>query len=197
MMLFRLVTGWASALWRGCAILAAQGTGQWDQPAGALADQIAGVAGPGPVTLSVRNLSSIADSEVPAIRAILEKDLKNHGISIANGDTPNTVRLTLSQNDRERLWVAEIVEGNETRVVMVSADLGRSESRAAADYLTLRRERLPILKEPGAGVLQDKPILGALEHGSSILVLRSYGIESTARIHRRFGEISTPMGLWC
>ena len=44
---------------------------------------------------------------LPTIRALLEKDLKAHGITTASGESANTIRITLSQNDRERLWVAE------------------------------------------------------------------------------------------
>jgi hypothetical protein len=177
MRLFRRVTGWASALLMASALLAAPGPGDWDQPAAALAEQIAGVVGPGQISLSIRNVSSIADSSIPVIRTLIERDLKAHGIAVASGDSATAVRVTLSQNDRERLWVAEIAQGNETRVIMVPFDLGPAQTRAIADYMTLRRERLPILMLSKAGVLPEDPVLGALEHNSSFLILRSYGLE--------------------
>ena len=180
MKLFRQVTGWVSALLMGCTLLTAQAAGPWDQPAGALADQIAGVLGPGQATLTVRNLSSIADSDVPFIRALLEKDLKAHSVVIANAESANTIRITLSQNDRERLWVGEIIQGSETRVVMVSAGSRGTQTSVPADYMTLRRERLPILTESNSGWLPEDPILGALENQDSFLILRSYGIEILA-----------------
>src|SRR4051794_1495053 len=138
MKLFRLVTGWVSALMTATVLLAATGPGEWAEPAGALAEQIASAVGPGQATLTVRNVSSISPSELPAIRALLEKELKGRGVAVASGDSANTIRITLSQNDRERLWVAEIVQGSQTRVVMVSADPGVSQSTAASDYMTLR-----------------------------------------------------------
>ncbi len=179
MKLFR-VTGWACALLMGCALLTAQTAIQWNQPATALADQIAAVLGPGQATLTIRNLTSIADSDVPLIRALIEKDLKAHGVVIASGDSANTIRITLSQNDRERLWVGEIIQGNEARVVMVPAGSGGALISAVADYMTLRRERLPILTESGSGRLPEDPVLGALENQDSFLILRSYGIEILA-----------------
>ncbi len=41
---------------------------QWEQPAAALADQIADLLGPGQAHLTIRNLSSIPADEIPAIR---------------------------------------------------------------------------------------------------------------------------------
>jgi hypothetical protein len=158
-------------------LLATPAPGDWDQPASSLSDQIAAIIGPGQATLSVRNLSSIADSNIPAIRALFEKDLKAHGVTIANGESANSVRLTLSQNDRERLWVAEIAQGNETRVVMVSAGSGPPLASAVADYMTLRRERLPILQKSRSEASIDDPILAAFDSGSTLIVLRPDGIE--------------------
>lgn len=172
MKLFRRVTGWASALLMGCSLLAAQSADQWDQPAAALAEQIAGVVGPGQVWLSIRNLSSIADSSVPLIRSLIEKDLRAHGIAIASSDSATAVRVTLSQNDRQRLWVAEIAQGNETRVVMAEAGPGVAHTGAHTDYLTLRREHLPIMLNALPGVLSDVPVLAALETNSTMVLLR-------------------------
>jgi hypothetical protein len=175
MKLFRLVTGWASALLMTSALLAAPG--EWDQPASTLADQIAAILGPGQATLSIRNLSSIADSSIPAIRALLEKDLMAHGVAIASGDSANAVRITLSQNDRERLWVAEVAEGNQTRVAMVTAGADGAQTGAVADYMTLRRERLPIILNSVAGEVPDIPVLSALEVNSSMVTLRPEQLE--------------------
>src|SRR5581483_3600384 len=153
MKLFRRVTGWASALLfalilpgpgtRACR--AASTPADWMQPAAALADQVASILGPGQATLNFRNLSSIANADLPAIRALLEKDLKARGVLIAATESANSIRITLSQNDRERLWVAEITEGNESRVVMVPAGPNSPQTQAIADYMTLRSERLPLL----------------------------------------------------
>src|SRR6266568_1670335 len=177
MKLFRLVTGWASALMTACALLAAPAPGEWDQPAAGLAEQIAAIIGPGQATLSIGNLSSIANSSVPAIRTLLEKDLKAHGVTVASGDSANIVRITLSQNDRGWLWVAEIAQGNETRVAMVTAGADDAQAGAVADYMTLRRERLPIMLNPVAGAAVDIPVLSAIEIHSAMITLRPDELE--------------------
>jgi hypothetical protein len=190
MRLFRRVTGWASALLMALVVLGGPGSGfgtwecwaasspaEWDQPAGRLAEQIAGIVGPGQATLSVRNLSSIPDAQVAAIRASIEKNLKSHGVTIASGESANTVRVTLSQNDRERLWVAEIIQGNETRVVMAEAGPGAAHTGALTDYLTLRREHLPVMLNTLPGVVSDTPVLSALETNSTMVLLRPEGLE--------------------
>jgi len=177
MNLFRLVTGWVGALLMTCSLLAAQAPGQWDQPASALAEQIAGVVGPGQATLTLRNLSSVPDSELPAIRALLEKNLKARGVVVASTESSNTIRITLSENNRERLWLAEIAEGNEMRVAMVEAGLRGVLTSSVADYMTLRRERIPIMLNPLPGIVSDTPVLAALETSSTMVLLRPEEIE--------------------
>src|SRR5205814_7970622 len=106
------------------------------------------------------------------------KDLKAHGITMASGESANSLRITLSQTDRERLWVAEVIQGNETRVIIVPAGSGPAQNSAAADYMTLRTERLPILHS-----LSDDPAIAAFETGSSLVILRPEAIDLLA-----FGE---------
>lgn len=184
MKLFRLVTGWASALLIAAMLpgapglptlswqcMAATSPVDWEQPASALAEQIAAILGPGQATFTIRNASSIVDADLPIIRALFEKDLKAHGITIAPGESANAIRVTLSQNDRERLWVAEIAEGNETRVAMVPAGPGAAPSSGIADYMTLRREKLPILKS-ASGAISREPILASFETTNTLVVLR-------------------------
>ena len=92
--------------------IAAAAPSQWDQPSASLAEEIAGILGPGQAHLTIRNLSTIPNDEIPAIRRLLEQDLKVHGVTTSEAESANLLRVTLSENLRERLWVAEIVEGN-------------------------------------------------------------------------------------
>ena len=127
----------------------AQAPGPWSQPASALAAQIAGILGPGQANLSIRNLSGISPAEIPAIRALLEQDLKAVGIQASGAESANSIRVTLSENLRERLWVAEVVQGNETRVAMVQIDPGTSSAAAEARTgLVLRKQILLETKQP-------------------------------------------------
>ena len=43
----------------------------WEQPAASLAEEIAGILGPGQAHLTIRNLSTISNGEIPAIRRLL------------------------------------------------------------------------------------------------------------------------------
>jgi hypothetical protein len=74
----------------------------WEQPAAALAEEIAGILGPGQARLTIRNLSTIPSDEIPAIRLLLEQDLKGHGVLASGVESANTIRVTLSENLRER-----------------------------------------------------------------------------------------------
>ena len=56
----------------------------WMAPATELARQIAALTGPGAISLSVRNDSSIAASEVPVIRQRLQVALNALGVTIRN-----------------------------------------------------------------------------------------------------------------
>jgi hypothetical protein len=141
---------------------AAAAPGQWEQPAAQLAEQIAGVLGPGQAHLTIRNLSTISTDEIPTIRRLLEQDLKARGVTTSDAETANLLRVTLSENVRERLWVAEIVEGNETRVAMVHVDQVAAPSRQSATGLMLRK--LAILTT-------SAPVLAALETQDSLIVI--------------------------
>jgi hypothetical protein len=133
----------------GLLIASASGAaGPWDQPAAALADQIAAILGPGQARLVIRNVSTVSTDEIPAIRRLLEQDLKAHGVLASGAESANTIRVTLSENVRERLWVAEVIEGNETRVAMVHLDRGTAQASAPSAGISLRRQALLTTSEP-------------------------------------------------
>jgi hypothetical protein len=120
---------------------AAQAT-QWDRPAAQIAHAIADVLGPAPAHLSVENLSSIPKDAVPAIRRMVEDDLKIEGVNLKNSESGNAIHLTLSENAHGGLWVAEVLTANETRVVMVPADLAPPPGPAIKQKVLLHREVL-------------------------------------------------------
>src|SRR5271155_3376776 len=112
-------------LWGLLACVAwGQAVDSWTAPATELARQIAALTGPGSISLSVRNDSSIAASDVPVIRQRLQVALGALGVTIRNqtaADATTTVQVTLSQTAQQGLWVAEVQQGPETRVAMVTA----------------------------------------------------------------------------
>jgi len=60
---------------------------------------------------------------------------------------------------------------------MVSAGSGPPPASAVADYMTLRRERLPIQDKSRSDGSIDTPILAAFDSGNTLIALRPGGIE--------------------
>lgn len=161
----------------GLAGLAAPPPSKWERPVSRLADQVAAILGPGQVRLIIRNLSSIPTDEIPQIRLLLEEDLKAHGVLTSGAESANAIRVTLSEDIRERLWVAEVIEGNETRVVMVGIQHSQDSVLASSATMQLRKERflgpyeldrLPCVSTPDG----KPPLIAVAERPHGILVLK-------------------------
>jgi hypothetical protein len=146
----------------GLAASAAPAPSPWEQPAASLAEQVAGILGPGQAHLTLRNLSTVPNGEIPAIRRLLEQDLKAHGVLASGAESANAIRVTLSENLRERLWVAEVIEGNETRVAMVRVGPGAQQQAQAAGGLMLRKQTVLTINEE---------VLAALETADGLVVV--------------------------
>lgn len=140
----------------------AQTASEWAQPAASLAEQVAGILGPGQARLSIRNLSTIPSDALPAIRKLIERDLKAHGVTVAEEESANAIRVTLSENVRERLWVAEIVEGNVTEVAMVEVAANAQKHATTVGGVTLRLQTI---------LASHEPVLSALETANGLIVL--------------------------
>lgn len=134
----------------------------WDQPAADLAHQVAALAGPGPARLIIHNNSSIENGEIPGIRLLLERDLRGSGVQAGSNESATTIRVTLSQSVQGGLWVAEVIEGTESRVAMVPVLLGEAVLPAASSLMTLRRSLL---------ITEPEPILDAAVIGDRLIVL--------------------------
>jgi hypothetical protein len=139
----------------------------WDQPAAALVGQIADILGPGQARLTVRNLSTIPDGAIPAIRRLLELDLKERGVTVSGAESANSIRITLSESAENRIWVAEVAEGDEAQVAMVSLKPERPQQAPAAGALLLRSELV---------ITERAPVLAALEISNSLVVLEPQAI---------------------
>jgi hypothetical protein len=121
----------------------------WDSPADELAKQIAATAGPGPAKLSIKNRSSIPADQVPAIRRALERDLQSYGVTASSSaEVPTVIRVTLSQNLQHELWIAEVQEGTEVKVVMVSTDLPANATPSSSAGVTIRKAFLLAAETP-------------------------------------------------
>ena len=146
----------------GLAASAAQAPGPWDQSAAALAEQIAGILGPGEARLSIRNLSSVPAEDLPVIRKLLEADLKGRGVTVSESDSANSVRVTLSESARERMWVSEVAQGTETRVAMIDVGPIQSAKALTTGGLTLRKQAILSTREPLLAVMDTASGLIAL-----------------------------------
>jgi len=162
MKLFQLAAILACTL-TALAAAAQSAPGPWDSPASALADQIANLMGPGQARLAVRNQSTLPIDQIPAIRKILEQALKSRGILASGAESATTIRLTLSENLRQRLWVAEVIEGSQTRVAIVSVDPGAAPRPQTQTGLTLRSQTLFTTPDPVLAALFTPAGLIAVE----------------------------------
>jgi hypothetical protein len=171
----------SSLLWRAacCFALIVMGVGMslasdWRTSEEQLARKIAAATGPGAVALDVANKSSLSRAEADEIRRGLTSELATLGVRLVNADqAAATVRVTLSENLREYVWVAEIHQGNnENSVAMVTsprAGLVAVEHPAIA--LTLRKA---LLWTDENRILDVAQINGSPQH---MIVLEAESVE--------------------
>lgn len=146
----------------GIAARSAQTPSPWQQPAAALAGKIADLLGPGQVHLTLQNLSSVPADDLPKIQKLLSEDLRTHGVSEGGANSANSVRVTLSESATERLWIAEVIEGDDSQVAMVDAGPVRPPQRQTLGALVLRR--VPVISSRA-------PVLALLYTPNGLVVL--------------------------
>lgn len=108
---------------------------QWAEPIGQLAREIAAINGPGTVTLTAQNMSSLTADNIPLIKRDLQNELRAAGVRVVAANAAADIKLTLSENAQGYLWVAEVRQGSETRVAMVTAT--RSQNAATLQTSSL------------------------------------------------------------
>jgi hypothetical protein len=127
----------------------------WQEPVRDLAKKIVAITGPRQTfALTVRNISSLSDSEVTAVRAALDVELRAAGLRLAaKSDAAPELRITLSENLQGLLWVAEIPRDSSREVAMISVP------RPAARAIPRKTEEFVMEKK----LLweQDEPIVAA------------------------------------
>ncbi len=116
----------------------------WNDPAQQLAQRISAVTGPGAVSLDLNNRSSLSSSEADQVRRVLITSLETRGVRIV--DAPQaaaSIHVTLSENQQNYLWVAQVRQGTaEEKVVMVA--LPDLRPRAAKSSATVTVHRTPL-----------------------------------------------------
>ena len=125
----------------------------WHDPVSQLAAKITAATGPGVVALEISNRSSISSAEAEEINRQLTASLATSGIRIWQPDqAAANIKLTLSENLQEYVWVAEIQAGaSDSKVLLVSTP--RTNFTAAAPNAP------PITIRPTPLVSQTDPIL--------------------------------------
>lgn len=132
---------------------------QVDAPTTDFAKRIFAVTGSAsPVTLTFRNASSLDPDQVRVIRTAIETQLRAMGVRFVDNSPQSTlVRVTLSENTRGWLWIAEVTQGASQKIVMLSVP-GSERDSARRGSMSLREELL---------LSSDDPILDVLHVNSA------------------------------
>lgn len=134
----------------------------WHQLTDQLVPKITAVTGPGVVALEIENRSSISPADVEQIRSELKSALSAAGIKIWQPEQASaTIRVTLSENLQNYVWVAEIQQAAEERSLLIvsaprpASGVGGQNARP----LTLQVTRLISRPEPilDVAVIEGSP----------------------------------------
>jgi hypothetical protein len=140
----------------------------WSAPERELADKIAAATGPGAVSLSLANRSSLAQGEVDAITSALRTQLSVAGLRLVSADqAAASVQVTLSENVQSYIWIAQIQQGNNSPVlVMVRVGRAGPAAPAAREAAPVAIAKLPLWS-------QDERILdvGVIDSPARLIVL--------------------------
>jgi hypothetical protein len=155
----------------------------WQQPASDLASQIASILGHGTARLMIHNLSSLPVDEIPAIRKLLEQDLRASGVAASGAANDTIIRVTLSESARDRTWVAEVIQGDNTQVAVVDVPQGPPLPSNPRAEMILRRVSLYESKEPFIGGFEfDNEMVLLTPHAVKHEVLADEGWEEQHNI---------------
>lgn len=164
----------------GIAAISAQSADRWQQHAAELAGKIADLIGPGQAHLTLQNLSSIPGSDLHSIQKLLTDDLRAHGVSEGGANSATAVRVTLSESATERLWIAEVIEGDDAQVAMVDAGPLMPPQTQISGALTLRR--VPLLSSAA-------PVLASLQTPNGLVVLEPDQIAIYTHTNAGWGKL--------
>jgi len=114
----------------------------WQAPTSQLAQRIAGITGPGTVTVTLANRSSVSPADVEDVRRKLFSELAAYGVQASAAEqAASNVQVSLSENLRGYLWIAEIHQGtSEPVVIMLSVPGGGAgTSLSASAPISIRK----------------------------------------------------------
>ena len=130
------------------------------------AARILALTGPGAATLATTNSSSATPEQFATFRKALQRGLQEDGLHLRQAlQASSEIRVTLSENARGLVYLAEVQQGSEVREVIVEAPRGVAETPVGS-AMNLRRTLL---------ISQTEPVLDAVQmqagKDSSLLLL--------------------------
>src|SRR6266850_742174 len=132
-----------------------------------LAQKIAAALKPrAPVMLSFRNVSSMSAADAAVTQAAMERELRGLGLVVGErGPDGNEVQVTLSENSRGFVWVAEIRTGDARAIAMEEAP--KPPPASGTTSMAIEKK---LMQE------QDRQILDLAPMGRGLLVLDSEAV---------------------
>src|SRR5690242_16716452 len=114
---------WSALAAMVMALCAAAQAADWSAPATELARNIVAITGPGAVSITYRNQSSLPNEQTDTVRRAIENQLRAGGVRQTSGESAAAeIRVTFSENAEGYVWIAEVQQGSDTLVSMVAAE---------------------------------------------------------------------------
>jgi len=166
------------ARWFACLVLLFSQlafAADWQTPITQLAGKISAATGPGVVALDITNRSSISAADVEVIRRGITTELATAGVRVWQPEqAAATVKVTLSENLDNYVWVAEIQQGtSEPTIAIVSAARPVSVATTqSGPAMALHATPLISQAEPilDVAVLEGTPRRALVLSGSSVTI---------------------------
>lgn len=135
-----------------------------------------------PISLEAQNLTQLSPAEWLSFRKLLQDELRKSGISMAETPPDPRVLVTLSEDARGLLFVAEVSSGENRQIAMLPWNFPSSAQAKPRINLTTK----PLLAEGG-------PILDILmvDSASEMLVLSSDRLASYRSIENKWTASAT------
>jgi len=140
-----------------------------------LAAKISGRSAPGAVSVIIVNRSSFANDAIPILRSDLLRELQARGWRAKGAEGGGTsINLTLSENFRNYVWTAEILEGDSRKLAILELPRPKSSATARGEPVVLARTLLLSSDEP---LLDVALIEGRIGEGTHLVALTPAAIE--------------------
>lgn len=136
----------------------------WQTSANEFVQQTLTRAGsPAAITLSFENLSSLGPAEQETLKPLILNSFRAAGVRLVKAELALAeVQITFSEDWQGYVWVAKIIQGPGTQVVIKKVSRPARTTASALPALTLRRNMV---------WQQDEPILDFTADGQNLLVL--------------------------